>query len=74
MKNRPVLQILQNEIRQLGVQLVAGVAAINGVVFVGIEELLVLFFGLVELRYEVHGVLEVYVVVGGAVDEQVVAL
>lgn len=52
----------------------AGVATVDGVVLVGVEEHLILLVGLVELRHEVDGVLEVYVVVGGAVDEQIVAL
>ena len=52
----------------------AGVAAVDGVVLVGIEEHLILLVGLVELRHEVDGILEMHVVVGRAVDEQIVAL
>ena len=52
----------------------AGVASIDGVVFVGIEEHLILLVGLVELRHQVDGILEMDVVVGSAVDEQIVAL
>lgn len=68
-----LLQILQNEVRQLVVEMQAGVAAVNGVVLVGIEEHLILLAGLVELGHKVDGVLEMNVVVGSAVDEQIVA-
>ena len=68
------LQILQDVVRELVVEVQTGVAAVNGVVLVGVEEHLVLLIGLVELRHEVDGILEMHVVVGRAVDEQVVAL
>ena len=68
------LQILQDEVGEFVVEVQTGVAAVNGVVFVGIEEHLVLLVGLVELCHEVDGILEMHVVVGRAVDEQVVAL
>ena len=51
-----------------------GVASIDGVVLVGIEEHLVLLVCLVELRHQVDGILEMHVVVGGAMDEQIVTL
>ena len=68
------LQILQDEVGEFVVEVQTGVAAVNRVVLVGIEEHLVLLVGLVELRHEVDGILEMHVVVGRAVDEQVVAL
>lgn len=69
-----LLQILQNEVRQLVVEVQPRVATVDGVVLVGIEEHLVLLVGLVELGHKVDGILEMDVVVGGAVDEQIVAL
>ena len=51
-----------------------GVTAVYKMIFIRIEELLILFAGLVQLSDQIHGILEMHVVVTGAMNEQKAAL
>ena len=69
-----LLQFPDDKIRHQLIQVQAGVAAVDAVVFVRIDAHLKLLIGLLKGGGHIEGVLEMHVVVARAVNKQVVAL
>ena len=67
---RSLLHLLNKEVCNLSEQVLAGVAAIDAVVAVGVDILLEVLVSLDESLGVLEGVLRVYVVVGQSVTEE----
>lgn len=64
------LQLVVNEIGHFGVEMHAGVAAINAVIEVRIIHRFELLVRIDKLLYQLHRILEMNIVVGSAVNQQ----